>query len=82
MGIAGGDEGDQGATGKLIDELVRLNADLAVPTPAAYGISPERWSELIPIMAEQALASGSPSNNPVVPTAEQIAKIYRQVWVA
>jgi len=31
-------------------------------------------------MAAQALASGSPQNNPRVPTAEEIEDIYRQVW--
>lgn len=31
-------------------------------------------------MAEQALASGSPNNNPVVPTAQQIEELYRQVF--
>jgi len=28
----------------------------------------------------QALASGSPQNNPRVPTADQIAQLYREVW--
>jgi alcohol dehydrogenase class IV len=31
-------------------------------------------------MAAQALASGSPQNNPRIPTAEEIAQLYRQVW--
>ncbi len=31
-------------------------------------------------MAEQALASGSPGNNPRVPNAEEIAALYREVW--
>ena len=31
-------------------------------------------------MAEQALASGSPGNNPITPSAEQIQLIYRQIW--
>jgi alcohol dehydrogenase len=31
-------------------------------------------------MAEQALASGSPGNNPVVPTADEIADLYRTVF--
>lgn len=81
MGLAGEDEGNQGAVGKLIDELTSLNVELKVPTPSDYGIDPERWRRMIPTMAEQALASGSPANNPIIPTAGEIEAIYRQVWV-
>ena len=35
---------------------------------------------LLPLMAEQALASGSPGNNPRVPDAEAILSLYREVW--
>ena len=31
--------------------------------------------------AEQALASGSPGNNPRVPTAAEIVGLYREVWI-
>jgi hypothetical protein len=31
-------------------------------------------------MAHDALASGSPANNPVVPTADQIIDLYRRAW--
>jgi alcohol dehydrogenase class IV len=31
-------------------------------------------------MASQALASGSPQNNPRVPTEIQIIKLYEEVW--
>ena len=31
-------------------------------------------------MASDALASGSPANNPVVPTASEIVQLYRQAW--
>jgi alcohol dehydrogenase class IV len=33
------------------------------------------------LMAEQALASGSPGNNPRVPTAAEIVGLYREVWI-
>jgi len=32
------------------------------------------------LMASQALASGSPQNNPRVPTKNQIIQIYEEVW--
>jgi alcohol dehydrogenase class IV len=80
MGIATAAEGDQAAAAKLLQELRDLNRDLAVPSPAAYGIDAARWEALLPTMAEQALASGSPANNPVVPTAEEIIALYRRAW--
>lgn len=82
MGIASDAEGDQSAVVRLVEELAALNRDLEVPTPAAHGIDGDRWHELIPTMCEQALASGSPANNPRVPTAEEMARLYRQVWGA
>ena len=80
MGIASDAEGDQSAVVRLIEELAALNRDLEVPTPAAYGLDGERWHALIPTMCEQAQASGSPANNPRVPTVEEMARLYRQVW--
>jgi alcohol dehydrogenase class IV len=53
---------------------------LQVPSPKKYGISEERYFSLIPAMSAQALASGSPQNNPRVPTIEEIGDLYRQVW--
>jgi len=80
MGIAEESEGSQAAVARLLDELRRLNDDLKVPTPRAWGIDAKRYEELLPVMATQALASGSPGNNPRVPTNEEIIDLYRQVY--
>jgi len=80
MGVASESESDQGAVGRLVEALERVNADLAVPTPAAYGITRERWDTLIPLMAQQALASGSPANNPRVPDAAEIEALYSRAY--
>ena len=80
MGFAREDEGDQSAVSRLVEALEQLNADLQVPSPAAYGIDPDKWERLLPTMAQQALASGSPGNNPVVPDEAAIIEIYRQAW--
>ena len=80
MGIADDAESDQSAVGRLVEALHRINADLSVPSPAAYGIDKARWDDLVPVMAAQALASGSPANNPRVPDAEEIAALYAQAW--
>ena len=82
MGIATEQEGDQSACAKLVEELRALNRDLAVPTPAAYGIARTAWDSVLPTMAAQALASGSPGNNPRVPDADEIVALYRETYGA
>ncbi len=80
MGVAEEGEGSQAAVARLLDELRRLNDDLHVPSPCAYGIARARYDELLPVMASQALASGSPANNPRVPTSDEIIELYRRVY--
>jgi len=31
-------------------------------------------------MAQAALASGSPNNNPIVPTATEVEALYHEIW--
>ncbi len=80
MGVATEAEGDQAACAKLVEALVSWNRDLEVPTPAGFGIAAAAWEAVLPTMAAQALASGSPGNNPRVPTAEEIVALYREVY--
>jgi alcohol dehydrogenase class IV len=80
MGVADEGEGSQGAVARLLDELRHLNDELQVPSPKAYGIDRARYDELLPVMASQALASGSPQNNPRVPSTEEIVELYRRVY--
>ena len=80
IGAARADDADQVAGAKLLEELRALNAELEVPTPRAHGIDAARWDGLMPTMARQALASGSPANNPRVPTEEEILALYRRVY--
>jgi len=82
MGLAGDREGEEAAAEKLVAGLRQLNQDLAVPGPRSFGIDPRRWQENLPLMAEQALASGSPANNPRQPTVDEIVSLYQRVWAA
>ena len=82
IGMAGAGDSDEAACERLADGLAELNADLAVPTPRAHGIDPAAWEAKLPLMAEQALASGSPGNNPRVPDAAEIVALYRAVYAA
>ncbi|MFT8242788.1 iron-containing alcohol dehydrogenase [Roseomonas sp. BN140053] len=80
MGLAGATAGDEAAGRALLDGLRALNRDLGVPSPAAWGIDGARWDALLPTMAAQALASGSPANNPRVPDAAEIVALYRRAF--
>lgn len=73
---------DHAAVQALVAGLRELNRRLEVPPPRAYGIDPARWEQCVPTMAEQALASGSPANNPRVPDAAEIRALYAEVWNA
>lgn len=80
MGVATANEDDQVAVALLVDALRDINRDLLVPTPKTYGIDEARWTSLLPLMADQAIASGSPGNNPRVPDAATIQTLYREAW--
>jgi len=80
MGVAGEGDSTETANDKLLTELHALNKELQVPSPAQFGIARERFFELRETMARQALASGSPGNNPRVPTEAEIIDLYETVW--
>jgi alcohol dehydrogenase class IV len=80
MGIAAGDDASPVAVNKLLEALFRRNEELQVPSPKSFGIAEARYFEVIPTMAAQALASGSPQNNPRIPSAAEIEQLYRDIW--
>ena len=80
IGVVDQSDSDRDAGSKLIDALFARNQELDVPSPKKFGISEQRYFSSIPTMAEQALASGSPQNNPRIPTQTEIEDIYRQIW--
>lgn len=82
MGVAPAGEADLESAQALVAALRAKNVELDVPSPARYGIDAEQWTRLLPLMARQALASGSPANNPRVPDADAIIGLYREVWAA
>ncbi|HEX7849969.1 MAG TPA: iron-containing alcohol dehydrogenase [Sphingomonas sp.] len=71
---------DAAAIAALLDELDELNADLAVPSPASWGVDWTRYESKLAQMAEQAIASGSPANNPQLASAEEMIAIYRAMY--
>lgn len=78
MGMATEAESDALAGARLVAGLERLNDDLSVPRPGALGHVAD--AAMLDLMATQALASGSPQNNPRVPHKEEIITLYRNIW--
>lgn len=80
MGITGERDSDAAAVTKLVHGLFLRNEELEVPSPKQFGIAEDRYFEVIPTMARHALASGSPQNNPRIPSATEIEELYREIW--
>jgi len=81
MGHAGTDTPDADAADALVEGLESLAARLGVRRLRdCRGMDQDRYESLLEKMAGDALASGSPQNNPIVPTAEVIVALYRQAW--
>lgn len=80
IGFAQSSDPDPEAAESLAEGLAALNRDLGVPSPAAFGIDKREWDAKLEIMARQAIASGSPANNPRVPNEAEIVSLYGVVW--
>jgi alcohol dehydrogenase class IV len=59
---------------KAIKKLIR---DVKIPSLKGLGVQEERLDQLAPAMADAAIASGSPGNNPRQATKEEIIELYK-----
>jgi alcohol dehydrogenase class IV len=81
MGLAGDNDSDDVAAVALADGLEALNATLGIPRLRdCTSITAELLAQSVAKMAEDALASGSPQNNPVIPSAAQIEALYQAAF--
>jgi alcohol dehydrogenase class IV len=81
MGAATGADTDQAAAHALEIELLALNRRLGIPRLGeCRGVDRARFDAAVGKMAQDALDSGSPANNPVVPTADEIVGLYNDAW--
>jgi alcohol dehydrogenase class IV len=81
MGFCDSSATDEYAGEALIEGLERLNAELGIPKLRdALRTDRSAFEPHLKKMAEDALASGSPQNNPVVPTVDEIIDLYRCAW--
>jgi alcohol dehydrogenase class IV len=81
MGLAKGSDDADKATHKLVEGLEWLNEQLEIPPlRECVKVGRAKFEQSLDKLAQDALASGSPQNNPVVPSAEQIVGLYKQAW--
>jgi alcohol dehydrogenase class IV len=80
LGMAKTGDDDLTACNRLVAGLEELVRVLEVPSLEAFGIDRAVFFDKLPIMVEQAMASGSPNNNPRIATADEIGAIYRGLW--
>jgi len=81
LGFASAGEGEVRACEKLLEGLVALNQALELPRMSACkGVERGVFESELEKMATDALASGSPANNPRVPEVGEIVSLYREAW--
>jgi len=56
----------------------RLNDDLKIPSLKGLGVDEKKFNSIVAQMAADALASGSPGNNPRKATQGEIVELYRK----
>jgi alcohol dehydrogenase class IV len=78
LGVNTAGRSEAQAAEQAVVEVRALCRDLQIPGLSGLGIDPGKLMALAPTMAKDALDSGSPANNPRVPTAEEIVDLYRR----
>jgi alcohol dehydrogenase class IV len=78
MGEATKDLTTEKAALRTVSYVKRLNADLQIPTLSGLGIDMAKFEEVVEKMAADAIASGSPGNNPRMATPKEIVTLYRK----
>jgi alcohol dehydrogenase class IV len=66
------------AAERAVVEVRALCSDLSIPGLTGLGIDADKLMAVAPTMAQDALDSGSPANNPRVPTVAEIVELYRR----
>ena len=81
MGIASVKDSDEKAGQGLVRYLEELNRNLRIGRLRdAARVDRAVFDAKLEAMADAALGSGSPQNNPRVPAREEIVALYREAW--
>ena len=68
------------AAKRAADAVRRLIKDVKIPSLPELGVDKKKLKELAPQMAQDAIASGSPGNNPREATKDEIIELYRLAY--
>merc|ERR1711920_994844 len=82
LGFCGSTVSNGDAAAAMSAGLSDLCSELKVPSLQEFGVKEEHFDRAVPQMALDAIASGSPNNNPVIPDPSQIEGLYRDIWRA
>ncbi|RYM00479.1 iron-containing alcohol dehydrogenase [Sporolactobacillus sp. THM7-7] len=77
---ANNERADEEAADAAIAAVKKLCRNLRIPNIKAWGIEKKAFDRVIKKMAGDALASGSPANNPKVPSQKEIEKLYQTCY--
>jgi alcohol dehydrogenase class IV len=81
MRLCAADAPRDAACAALLLGLEELNRRLKVPRlRECRGVERAAFEASLDKMAADALASGSPQNNPVIPDGAQIVRLYEEAW--
>jgi alcohol dehydrogenase len=76
LGVGNGGQDFMGVAQAGAEKVKKLIKMLEVPSLTDLGVSRQKLEPVVAKMAEDAIASGSPGNNPRKPTAEEIVSLY------
>lgn len=80
MGARDGRDSDERTAREAVRLVGNLCRELKIPSLAEWGVEEETLKGLAPKMAQDAVDSGSPANNPRVPSSDEIVELYHQAY--
>merc|ERR1712216_549408 len=82
LGFCDASVSNDDAAASVVTGLAELCKVLKVPTLQEFGVKEDHFKRVVSQMAKDALASGSPNNNPIIPDASQVEAVYNEIWDA
>ncbi len=68
------------AADRSVTAIRRLVRDIRIPSLQQLGVDRARLIDLAPVMADAAIDSGSPANNPRKPSKQEIIELYARAY--
>ncbi|QSO51321.1 iron-containing alcohol dehydrogenase [Alicyclobacillus curvatus] len=79
LGAAG--DSDEAVATRTVHHVTELCAKLDIPNMKQWGIDENEFTYALDKMASDAIASGSPANNPKVPSHDEIVALYKTAYM-